>query len=82
MEKLNEDKKVHGILLQHPVPSQIDDRLCFDAIDINKDAIESLESASKEQTLFNKLKIKTLNLMKNKLDILKDVLEEQKDKIK
>ena len=29
--------KVHGILLQHPVPSQIDERLCFDAISINKD---------------------------------------------
>ena len=28
---------VHGILLQHPVPSQIDERLCFDEIDINKD---------------------------------------------
>ena len=37
INKLNEDKKVHGILLQHPVPSQIDERLCFDAIDINKD---------------------------------------------
>ena len=31
------DKNVHGILLQHPVPSQIDERKCFDAIDINKD---------------------------------------------
>ena len=28
---------VHGILLQHPVPSQIDERLCFDEIDINTD---------------------------------------------
>ena len=27
---------VHGILLQHPVPHQIDERLCFDAIDIKK----------------------------------------------
>ena len=34
---LNNDKKVHGILLQHPVPDQIDERLCFDAIDIRKD---------------------------------------------
>ena len=34
---LNNDPKVHGILLQHPVPSQIDERACFDAIDINKD---------------------------------------------
>ena len=28
---------VHGILLQHPVPSQIDERACFDAIDLAKD---------------------------------------------
>ena len=34
---LNNDASVHGILLQHPVPQQIDERLCFDAIDINKD---------------------------------------------
>ena len=34
---LNNDASVHGILLQHPVPHQIDERLCFDAIDIDKD---------------------------------------------
>ena len=37
IQELNSDEKVHGILLQHPVPSQIDERLCFDAIDIKKD---------------------------------------------
>ncbi len=37
INELNNDTNVHGILLQHPVPSQIDERLCFDAIDINKD---------------------------------------------
>ena len=37
IQELNNDEKVHGILLQHPVPSQIDERLCFDAIDIKKD---------------------------------------------
>jgi len=37
IHRLNDDKNVHGILLQHPVPSQIDERLCFDAIDIKKD---------------------------------------------
>ena len=37
IHKLNDDKNIHGILLQHPVPSQIDERLCFDAIDIKKD---------------------------------------------
>jgi methylenetetrahydrofolate dehydrogenase (NADP+) / methenyltetrahydrofolate cyclohydrolase len=35
--ELNNNPEVHGILLQHPVPSQIDERLCFDAIDIAKD---------------------------------------------
>ncbi len=37
IEKLNTDPNVHGILLQHPVPSQIDERLCFDAILGSKD---------------------------------------------
>jgi|TARA_B110000438_G_scaffold174131_1_gene166388 methylenetetrahydrofolate dehydrogenase (NADP+)/methenyltetrahydrofolate cyclohydrolase len=35
--ELNNNPEVHGILLQHPVPSQIDERLCFDAINIAKD---------------------------------------------
>ncbi|MDA8607320.1 bifunctional methylenetetrahydrofolate dehydrogenase/methenyltetrahydrofolate cyclohydrolase FolD [Gammaproteobacteria bacterium] len=37
IEKLNNDSNVHGILLQHPVPSQINERKCFDAIDVTKD---------------------------------------------
>ena len=37
IRNLNNDLNVHGILLQHPVPSQIDERLCFDEIDIDKD---------------------------------------------
>jgi|TARA_B100001093_G_C26850319_1_gene1024842 methylenetetrahydrofolate dehydrogenase (NADP+)/methenyltetrahydrofolate cyclohydrolase len=37
INNLNNDDGVHGILLQHPVPSQIDERMCFDAIDITKD---------------------------------------------
>jgi methylenetetrahydrofolate dehydrogenase (NADP+)/methenyltetrahydrofolate cyclohydrolase len=37
IEKLNRDTKVHGILLQHPVPSQINERECFDAINVEKD---------------------------------------------
>ena len=37
IEKLNADSKVHGILLQHPVPSQINERQCFDAISVEKD---------------------------------------------
>ncbi len=34
---LNANPDVHGILLQHPVPSQIDERACFDAIALEKD---------------------------------------------
>lgn len=35
--QLNANPDVHGILLQHPVPEQIDERACFDAIDLAKD---------------------------------------------
>ena len=34
---LNANPNCHGILLQHPVPSQIDERACFDAIALAKD---------------------------------------------
>jgi methylenetetrahydrofolate dehydrogenase (NADP+)/methenyltetrahydrofolate cyclohydrolase len=34
---LNRDKNIHGILLQHPVPSHIDERACFDKISLEKD---------------------------------------------
>lgn len=34
---LNSNPDVHGILLQHPVPPQIDERMCFDTINIEKD---------------------------------------------
>ena len=37
IEKLNQDSNVHGILLQHPVPSQINERECFNAINVEKD---------------------------------------------
>ena len=37
IDKLNNNPDVHGILLQHPVPEQIDERVCFDAIDLDKD---------------------------------------------
>ena len=35
--RLNANEDVHGILLQHPVPSQINERLAFDGISIDKD---------------------------------------------
>jgi len=37
IEELNANPDVHGILLQHPVPAQIDERRCFDAIALAKD---------------------------------------------
>ncbi|HAD10002.1 MAG TPA: bifunctional 5,10-methylene-tetrahydrofolate dehydrogenase/5,10-methylene-tetrahydrofolate cyclohydrolase [Porticoccaceae bacterium] len=37
VNELNANPDCHGILLQHPVPAQIDERLCFDAIDLAKD---------------------------------------------
>ena len=37
IDKLNTNPDVHGILLQHPVPEQIDERACFDAIALEKD---------------------------------------------
>ncbi|MFC4099493.1 bifunctional 5,10-methylenetetrahydrofolate dehydrogenase/5,10-methenyltetrahydrofolate cyclohydrolase [Paenibacillus xanthanilyticus] len=37
IDELNADDGVHGILLQHPVPHQIDERAAFEAIAIGKD---------------------------------------------
>lgn len=37
IDELNNNPNVHGILLQHPVPHQIDERACFDAIALEKD---------------------------------------------
>jgi len=37
IKELGENPLVRGILLQHPVPKQINERKCFDAISIEKD---------------------------------------------
>lgn len=37
IDELNANPDVHGILLQHPVPSHIDERACFEQIDLDKD---------------------------------------------
>lgn len=37
IEEFNTNPNVHGILLQHPVPEQINERACFDAIALDKD---------------------------------------------
>lgn len=45
IDQLNEDNNVCGILLQHPVPKQIDERFCFDRISLEKD-VDGVNSAS------------------------------------
>jgi methylenetetrahydrofolate dehydrogenase (NADP+)/methenyltetrahydrofolate cyclohydrolase len=37
IDDLNANPRVRGILLQHPVPKQIDERVCFDRIALDKD---------------------------------------------
>jgi methylenetetrahydrofolate dehydrogenase (NADP+)/methenyltetrahydrofolate cyclohydrolase len=37
IDKLNADPGVHGILIQHPVPPPVDERLCFERIALAKD---------------------------------------------
>ena len=37
IDKLNVNTEVNGIILQHPVPEQINERQCFNAINIEKD---------------------------------------------
>ncbi|MBE0407805.1 bifunctional methylenetetrahydrofolate dehydrogenase/methenyltetrahydrofolate cyclohydrolase FolD [Psychrobacter sp. AOP22-C1-22] len=37
VNELNDNPDVHGILLQHPVPEHIDERACFEKIDLRKD---------------------------------------------
>lgn len=45
IDKLNADETVAGILLQHPVPKGIDERLAFDRIAIDKD-VDGVNSLS------------------------------------
>jgi methylenetetrahydrofolate dehydrogenase (NADP+)/methenyltetrahydrofolate cyclohydrolase len=44
VDALNADADVHGILLQHPVPAQIDERAAFDRIRLEKD-VDGVTSA-------------------------------------
>ena len=51
LEKINElngNNNVHGILLQHPVPTQIDERVCFDAIAVSATAPSLLSLPSQK----------------------------------
>ena len=45
INELNADESVNGILLQHPVPSQIDEQKCFNAIRLDKD-VDGVNTAS------------------------------------
>lgn len=45
IDKLNQDREVMGILLQHPVPKGIDERKCFDRISLAKD-VDGVSSVS------------------------------------
>lgn len=45
IEKLNKDKTVCGILLQHPVPKHVDEQLCFNTIAKSKD-VDGVNTAS------------------------------------
>ncbi|WP_054023069.1 bifunctional 5,10-methylenetetrahydrofolate dehydrogenase/5,10-methenyltetrahydrofolate cyclohydrolase [Bacillus sp. FJAT-28004] len=49
--QLNEDPLIHGILLQHPVPHQIDERAAFEAISIHKD-VDGVTALSFAQNAF------------------------------
>ncbi len=43
--KLNRDPSVHGVLIQHPLPSHIDEDACLNALDPDKD-VDGITSAS------------------------------------
>ncbi len=50
IDKLGADVEIHGILIQHPVPSPIDRRTAFEAIPLSKD-VDGVTSASLGRTL-------------------------------
>jgi methylenetetrahydrofolate dehydrogenase (NADP+) / methenyltetrahydrofolate cyclohydrolase len=54
IKKLNKNKKVFGILLQHPVPKQVDETKCFNAIDETKD-VDGVTYASFAKTAMNEM---------------------------
>ncbi len=37
IRKLNEDPSIHGIMMEHPAPKEIQERICFDTIQPEKD---------------------------------------------
>ena len=51
IDQLNEDPDVHGILLQHPVPSQIDERAWDVIMNTNVKAVHFLSNFAREAML-------------------------------
>lgn len=45
IKELNDNPDVDGILLQHPIPKNIDESRCFDSIGVNKD-VDGVNTAS------------------------------------
>lgn len=49
IKELNEDDGIRGIILQHPIPSHLNERLAFEAIAVEKD-VDGLTSAGYGKT--------------------------------
>ncbi len=54
IEELNANEQVHGILLQHPVPKQIDEAKCFNTISYEKD-VDGVNYMSFAKTAMNEM---------------------------
>ncbi len=52
IQTLNEDTSINGILIQHPLPKNIDEQKCFDQIATEKD-VDGLSSKSFGKIAFN-----------------------------
>lgn len=52
IQTLNEDTSINGILIQHPLPENIDEQKCFDQIATEKD-VDGLSSKSFGKIAFN-----------------------------
>ena len=65
---LNRDKNIHGILLQHPVPSHIDERACFDKISLefsDKEWILSLDKSNLKNAVLENILTKNIKRITN-----------------
>ena len=64
ISELNANPEVSGILLQHPVPEQIDERICFDAINVD-DYRKKVDFIPLAKSKINTLKLNIINLDKD-----------------